>query len=123
VRLPRPKLTIRSAMVIVAVAALALAAEATRRRLADLSSAYRQRALVHQNRADLAGLNAVVSDAEYRRGQPPEPKYAEWSARFRRLAEFHEAMTRKYERAASRPWLPIDPDPAPPEESWGLSAR
>jgi hypothetical protein len=102
-------------MVIVAVAALALAAEATRRRMVNLSSAYRQRALVHQNKAGLASLNALVSDAEYRRGQPPDRKYAEWRAGFRRLAEFHEAMMRKYERAASRPWLPIDADPAPPQ--------
>jgi hypothetical protein len=83
--------------------------------MANLSSACRHKALVHQNKALLASLNALVSDAEYRRGQPPDPKYAEWRAGFRRLAEFHDAMMRKYDRAASRPWLPIDPDPAPPQ--------
>jgi hypothetical protein len=102
-------------MVIVAVAALALAAEATRRRMANLSLAYRHRALLHQNKAELASFNALLSDAEYRRAQAPDPKYAEWSAGFRRLAEFHHAMMRKYKRAASRPWLPIDPDPASPQ--------
>jgi hypothetical protein len=115
VRLPRPRLTIRSVMVIVAVVALALAAEATRRRIANLSSAYRVRALEHQNKVELATLNAIDSKSAYRRGQPPDPKYAEWSARFRRLAEFHYAMMRKYERAASRPWIPIDSDPTPPQ--------
>ena len=30
-------------------------------------------------------------------------------------AAFHEAMRRKYERAAARPWLPVAPDPPPPD--------
>ena len=114
-RVPRLRITIRSVMIIVAVAALALAAEATRRRMANLSAAYRLRALVHQNKAELAEGNAIESESAYRRGQPPDPKYAKWSEGFQRLAEFHCAMMRKYERAASRPWLPIDPDPTPPQ--------
>jgi hypothetical protein len=30
-------------------------------------------------------------------------------------ARYHDAMRRKYEQAVSRPWLPVEPDPLPPE--------
>jgi hypothetical protein len=32
-----------------------------------------------------------------------------------KTAEYHAALKLKYERAASRPWVPLDPDPPPPE--------
>jgi hypothetical protein len=115
-RLHRPRLTIRLMMVVVAVAALALAVEATRRRMADLSSAYIGRARAYERKALLASMNALVSESAVNEGRPPNPRYAEWSIRYRRLSEFHLAMKRKYERAATRPWLPIAPDPAPPPE-------
>jgi hypothetical protein len=103
-------------MVFVAVAALALTAEATRRRMADLSAVYRDRGRKHGYEMELASFNIIDCESAFRRGQPPDPKYAKWGAWYRRLAGFHLAMSRKYERVASRPWLPIDPDPAPPEE-------
>lgn len=31
-----------------------------------------------------------------------------------RLADWYAELKRKYERAAARPWLPVDPDPPPP---------
>lgn len=34
-----------------------------------------------------------------------------------RLAEYHAALTAKYERAARRPWLPVEPDPPWPDQS------
>ena len=51
-RLPRPRLTIRWMMVLVAVAALALSVEATRRRMADLSLAYLGRAREYSNKGN-----------------------------------------------------------------------
>jgi hypothetical protein len=30
------------------------------------------------------------------------------------LAAYHAEMRRKYENAATRPWLAIEPDPLPP---------
>jgi hypothetical protein len=33
----------------------------------------------------------------------------------RKTAEYHAALKHKYERAASRPWVPIPPDPPLPE--------
>lgn len=35
--------------------------------------------------------------------------------RFRTLTEYHGRMRRKYEHAAHRPWLPVAPDPPPPQ--------
>jgi hypothetical protein len=32
-----------------------------------------------------------------------------------RTAEYHAALKRKYEKADSRPWIPVAPDPAPLE--------
>jgi hypothetical protein len=34
---------------------------------------------------------------------------------FSRIASYHAAMARKYQHAADRPWLPVEPDPPPPE--------
>jgi hypothetical protein len=112
---PLPRMTTRWWMIVVAVVALVLAAELTRQRLTNISSAYRRWALMHQHEADDASGNALLSDAAYRRGQPPDPKYAQWSVRSRRLAEFHSAMMRKYEWAARHPWLRVPPDPPMPK--------
>jgi hypothetical protein len=32
-----------------------------------------------------------------------------------RRAAYHEALAEKYRRAARYPWLPVEPDPPPPE--------
>ena len=34
-----------------------------------------------------------------------------------KLAEYHRQMSRKWERAASRPWEAVEPDPPAPESS------
>jgi hypothetical protein len=36
-------------------------------------------------------------------------------AYFSHLASYQAAMARKYRHAADRPWLPVEPDPPPPE--------
>ena len=113
-RLSRPRLTIRLMMVLVAVTALALSVEATRRRMANLSLAYLGRAREYQLKADVASASALESEDWSQRGRTPDPKYAQWIIGYRRLSEFYLTMQRKYERAATRPWLPIAPDPAPP---------
>ncbi len=115
-RMPRPRFTIRWMMVLVAVAALALSVAATRRRMANLSLAYLDRAREYAIKAELASLNAVESEYYAQHGRTPDPKYARSCISYRRLSEFHHTMKRKYQRAASRPWLPIAPDPAPPPE-------
>jgi hypothetical protein len=34
---------------------------------------------------------------------------------WQRLSDYCAALRRKYERAAARPWIPVDPDPPPPQ--------
>jgi len=104
-------------MVLVAVAALALSVEATRRRMANLSLAYLGMAREYQSKALLAGANAVECEFVSQHGRTPDPEHAQKSISYRRLSEFYFTMKRKYERAATRPWLPIARDPAPPPES------
>ena len=115
-RLPRPRFTIRLMMALVAVAALALSVEATRRQIANLSLAYLGRARDYQSKADVSSVSALESEYLSQRGRSPDPKYAQRNIGYRRLSEFYLTMKRKYERAATRPWLPIAPDPAPPPE-------
>jgi hypothetical protein len=31
-----------------------------------------------------------------------------------KMIDYHVRLKAKYERAAARPWLPVDPDPSPP---------
>ncbi len=59
-RLPRPRFTIRLMLALVAVAALALSVEATRRRMANLSLAYLGRARKYQSKADVASVSALA---------------------------------------------------------------
>ena len=49
---------------------------------------------------------------------PPDAtaeEYAQGARRCRRRAAYQAALSRKYERAAARPWLPVAPDPPVPE--------
>ena len=114
-RLPRLRLTIRSVMVIVAVAALALAAEATRRRMANLSSAYRLRALVHGNKAVLARSERHRERIRLQARSAARSEVRQMERRIPTVVRVSLRNDEEYERAVSRPWLPIDPDPTPPQ--------
>jgi hypothetical protein len=115
-RLSRPRFTIRLMMVLVAVAALALSVGVTRRRMANLSFTYLARATEYQSKAEVARVSALESEYLSQHGRTPDPKYAQRGIGYRRLSAFYLTMKRKYERAATQPWLPIAPDPAPPAE-------
>jgi hypothetical protein len=122
-------------MFAVAVLALVLGGEETRRRRAH----YIQIALRHEEaeyfqRFLLGGGTAVVGYdtggvvtymgpktelvampggyTGYIQSIPSEPELQpEYLAR---RADFHARLRQKYERAASRPWLAVEPDPPPP---------
>jgi hypothetical protein len=51
------------------------------------------------------GESSVPATAPLGPGERPRPE----------LASYHVRMRRKWERAAARPWLPVAPDPRPPE--------
>ena len=95
-RLGCPRLTVRGMMVAVAVVAVALSLIVLKRR----SDGYRS----------LAGYHAARAMAESGTG-PAESGFARiWTQQ----GEWHKRMREKYERAASRPWMPVEPDPPEP---------
>jgi len=49
------------------------------------------------------------------RSKAATPGWLEEATRMERAIAYHAAMQRKYEDAARRPWLPVEPDPPPPE--------
>jgi hypothetical protein len=85
-----PRMTTRRWTIAVAVVALLLGAYVTWHRA------------VHFIR--LAALHAA--EAQMIRSSPSDDP---------RLADYHEGLARKYERASARPWLLVDPDPPEPE--------
>ena len=65
-----------------------------------------QQAAQHDVLASLdGGESRVPATAPMPPGYRPRPE----------VAAYHVRMRRKWERAAARPWLPVDPDPSPPE--------
>ena len=112
-RMPRPRFTVRWLMIAVAAVALMIsgAAWATRRHRQAVAS-YEERLIYHRTNA---GFNRSSLEAKPLTWIPiPPPSPAELD-RYRRGAEYHEAMVLKYERALRYPWLPASPDPPEPE--------
>ena len=132
-RLPRVQFTVRRMMVSVAVVAVLVAnVELMRRHVVS-------RALATKHAAMQAELEAARRLAEERakwvellaeRGEVEAPtsfplidplagattlsEVRALSTRYAKQAAYHAQLRRKYERAAARPWLPIEPDPPPP---------
>lgn len=89
IRLRKPRMTTRFLIVVVVLAALATEAGSTAWRVVT----YRKRAGDH---AQYLKSGSFLHDSE-------------------ELRQWHERMRRKYELAASRPWLPVNPDPPEPK--------
>lgn len=93
--MPRGRFRLRTLMIAVAVVAL-LAFGVT---LIRNARRYRRTAVHH----------AIVSRIiEIEAGRAPTQSDRERAA-------YHSKLNDKYEHAASRPWLPLPPDPPPPE--------
>jgi hypothetical protein len=129
-----PRITTRRLMALVAVAALASAAEMTRRR----GEAYAKKAVEQEVQEGNLRAGAKIRDGmadtckrEAERGKESffyrqNPEWtAEWlmkqaasqaeEARYEHeLAAFHEKLKIKYQHAARYPWLPVEPDPPRP---------
>src|SRR5262245_34825675 len=112
--MPLPRMTTRRWMVAVAVLALVFGGQATRRRWASLTSTYRAKAVEYSLKARVAELNALVADASSKLSDTDPSKFALADSRYRQISEHYLALARKYERAATRPWLPVASDPPPP---------
>jgi type II secretory pathway pseudopilin PulG len=125
-RLPRVRFTIRRIMIVVAIVALLMGGM----RLLWLRSVYRKAALAHATFENLARtLQRMVEnegkderELEIAFGMKVESESEVVKAKRaadarvnQKTAEYHAAQRQKYERAASRPWVPIAPDSPPPE--------
>jgi hypothetical protein len=136
------RFTVRRMMIAVALASVVLGVTREVSRLGTLAREYRRKALVsaREERQWRRGLVArVASEAEARRLSAAlrprdrdladlwELEALDWSehvGEVRAILAHHSRMRHKYERAASRPWEPVAPDPPEPHERpyWGCVA-
>jgi hypothetical protein len=98
-----PRFRLRTLMMVVAVIALVMAVltAVTRR-----SVAFAQASQFHRSQAELGRERRCWTDSD-------GSQYLGYvlTARF----YHHRALERKYQYAASHPWVPVPPDPSPPE--------
>jgi hypothetical protein len=102
-KLPRVRFTVRRMMVAVALVALCLAAWSYWDRRDERFLEFAVKAMTHTTLA-----------RDYETGRP-FGSLLERAPVNPRKAAYHAALARKYERAASHPWLPVAPDPPEPE--------
>lgn len=113
--MPSPRFRLRTLMIVVALTALGLTGEITRRRVERLSSQYRSRASEWRRKASIAGFHAFKVNLHIKNRRPPDPDLARLAEGYFRQAEFFRAMDEKYKQAAARPWLPVAPDRPEPK--------
>jgi hypothetical protein len=116
-RVPRVRRAVRWMLVAVAMVEAAAGFAVIQRRAED----FRERAKYHASeegqflsrarlwdRASSEGCTEIPPDAT------PE-EYAQGAQRCRRRAAYQAGLSRKYQLAAARPWLPVAPDAPAPE--------
>src|SRR5262245_48388973 len=101
--MPLPRFRLRTLMIAVMVAAMAL----YRLHLSRLRRDYQAIAATHVQRGQLFVLTPVMHAS---RGLT----FRVAGSDSRRRQEYHAQLRRKYERAARHPWLPVPPDPPAP---------
>jgi hypothetical protein len=104
-RLLRPRFTLRWLLVAVAVAGTALV---------GWEDAIRRRSKEYSERAFQCWAKAAATRLIRLRGASP----AKTAALLRRQAvrrDWYARLQQKWERAARSPWLPVAPDPPPPD--------
>lgn len=100
--MPLPRFRLRTLIIAVAVVAVLLGGFALYRRsvgFAALAEAHDVMARNSWTRGSFMGPGGAIGHVEY-----PTP-----------LTDHHTRLRDKYRRAASRPWLPVPPDPPPPK--------
>jgi hypothetical protein len=133
-RMPRVRFTVRRLIVAIAVIAILLAVGPQIRRtihLSRLSAGFARRAAMHdeyesiwrederkwrereEDDRQLADQSDLRSVADFWREQAE--RSAVRAEKRKALADYHARMKAKYNAAARRPWLDVEPDPPPPE--------
>ncbi len=73
------------------------------------------------SRGSFLRMTTIIREAERKRAELAEQQKRSAAdergqeARYAEYAAYHEALKRKYLRAAARPWQSVEPDPPPPE--------
>jgi hypothetical protein len=130
----RPRFTLRSMMAAIALASLFLGYRSWRERMDRLSHWYSRQSNDHLSKAHIIAARAYeerrrgdkyqegaliaaragdMKEAERLKGLAVE-SYERFD-RLNWLSRHHDALAWKYWRASDRPWLPVNPDSAPPD--------
>ena len=114
-RFPRLRFSVRLLTAIVAVVAATLSGFVEYRRLTRMAAEYRAKAEDHAGVEK--SLRTIIEQTGPNSPVDISPGPGLRSRRFtaKTVADFEAALSRKYERAASYPWLSVDPDPVMPE--------
>lgn len=108
-----PRMTTRRWMLFVAVIALAFAGI----RLAD--TAWSRASLARSHALVASALRASASNLEnaipQAKSEGLRQEYATTMARHSVAADYFSSLEAKYQSAARRPWLPVEPDPPLPD--------
>ena len=112
----RPKLTKKWLTALVAIAVLVLAGVIWSSQMTRLSELYRQRAKEHElsqidQQAKWDERNRSAEWAETNGQESAARVFREEADRVAVAVSRHSLLRQKYERAAARPWLPLEPDP------------
>jgi hypothetical protein len=130
----RPRFRLRTLVILVAVAALAFGIYAEVVRMGRTAEGHRRRAADHERESippsrraldcdQGAALNRRYAADARSRGRLADAddfagrarSWAEEAEEWRARSRYHDLLRSKYERAARYPWLPVEPDPTPPE--------
>ena len=103
--MPLPHFRLRSLLIAVAVVAVFLAAGTWGGKMWQRSGLYRQQAGYHRDQL------GIIVDPPYLNPQ----QYHDVQERISRRRGWHGAMAEKYELAALRPWIPLEPDSPEPK--------
>jgi hypothetical protein len=106
----RPRMTTRRWMIATAFAAILIGVSPLRQR----SVRYRQEAMRHALLAIESTENAEISRAAGLEHPEITRLMERHAAQWERIAVWHADLAEKYNRAASRPWETLPPDPPEP---------
>ena len=119
---PRVRFTMRQMMVIVAVLAVVVGTiEGLRRR----RGSFDRRAKMFAQKVGAAIMDEQSYRLSHRSNRRDSPFYYDnrTSVAYDQLVEHYDAMRVKYEQAAARPWLLVEPDLLEPDWPKGVPKR
>jgi uncharacterized protein HemX len=119
---PRMRFTMRQMIVIVAALALAIG---TVERLRRRAESFDRRAKMFAQKVSAAIMEEQSYRLSHRTNRRDSPFYYDnrTSVAYDHLVEHYDAMRRKYEQAAARPWLFVEPDIREPDWPNGVPKR